>query len=213
MFADLVSMAGHIYKFGIDDGLPQSPNAKPSKISINVHCDEFNELIGDEFIPLINKGGGAGVQVTAYTQTISDIKARIGDAAKAGQIVGNFNSMVMLRVKEQATAEVLTKNLHEVTILESMAISSVTDSNDPNSDKDFGSNTGHRVTAKQKPMLSPADITNLPKGQAFALIEGSQLWKIRMPLPIEDKDDMMPANLQQLAQSMRENYRTTETWW
>ncbi|MCI7354147.1 MAG: type IV conjugative transfer system coupling protein TraD [[Actinobacillus] rossii] len=213
MFADLVSMAGHIYKFGIDDGLPQSSNAKQSKISINVHCDEFNELIGDEFIPLINKGGGAGVQVTAYTQTISDIKARIGDAAKAGQIVGNFNSMVMLRVKEQATAEVLTKNLHEVTILESMAISSVTDSNDPNSDKDFGSNTGDRVTAKQKPMLSPADITNLPKGQAFALIEGSQLWKIRMPLPIEDKDDMMPTNLQQLAKSMRENYRTTETWW
>ncbi|WP_101776042.1 type IV conjugative transfer system coupling protein TraD [Pasteurella oralis] len=212
MFADLVSIAGHIYKFGINEGLPALENTQ-SKIAINVHCDEFNELIGDEFIPLINKGGGAGVQVTAYTQTISDIKARIGDSAKAGQIVGNFNSLIMLRVKEQATAEVLTKNLHEVSIYEVMALSSTTDNNDPTSEKDFGSNTGDRVTIKSKPMLSPADITNLPKGQAFALIEGSQLWKIRIPLPIEDKDDMMPSSLQQLAQYMQNTYSSSEVWW
>ncbi|MFN6817282.1 conjugative transfer system coupling protein TraD, partial [Proteus mirabilis] len=66
MFADLVSVAGHIYKFGINDGLP---NADEKKSSISLHCDEFNELMGDEFIPLINKGGGAGIEVTAYTQT------------------------------------------------------------------------------------------------------------------------------------------------
>ncbi|MCB5365023.1 hypothetical protein H0484_14895, partial [Pusillimonas sp. CC-YST705] len=42
----------------------------------------------DEFIPLINKGGGAGLQVTAYTQTLSDIEARIGNRAKAGQVIG-----------------------------------------------------------------------------------------------------------------------------
>lgn len=212
MFADLVSMAGHIYKFGINEGLPNEKNNTP-KISINVHCDEFNELIGDEFIPLINKGGGAGVQVTAYTQTISDIKARIGDAAKAGQIVGNFNSLVMLRVKEQATAEVLTKNLHEVSILEVMALSSSTDSSETDTEKHFGSNTGDRVTVKSKPMLSPADITNLPKGQAFALIEGSQLWKIRMPLPVADKDDMMPESLLHLAKQMQASYNSSESWW
>jgi hypothetical protein len=36
----------------------------------------------------INKAGGAGFQVTAYTQTWSDVEARIGSRAKAGQIVG-----------------------------------------------------------------------------------------------------------------------------
>lgn len=212
MFADLVSMAGHIYKFGINDGLPNIAG-KQGKISINVHCDEFNELIGDEFIPLINKGGGAGMQITAYTQTISDIQARTQDAAKAGQIVGNFNTMVMLRVKEPETAELLTKNLHKVSILEVMALSSTTDSSDPTSDKDFGSNTGDRVTVKEKELLSVADIMNLPKGQAFAMIEGAQLWKIRMPLPVDDKDDMMPENLQVLARNMQANYRTSESWW
>lgn len=80
MFSDLVSVAGHLYKHGIDDGLP---GARPDrKVAINVHADEFNELMGDEFIPLINKGGGAGMQVTAYTQTLSDIEARLGNRAK-----------------------------------------------------------------------------------------------------------------------------------
>lgn len=211
MFADLVAMAGHIYKFGINEGLPDAGNNP--KISINVHCDEFNELIGEEFVPFINKGGGAGIQVTAYTQTISDIKARIGDSAKAGQIVGNFNSMVMLRVKEQATAEVLTKNLHEVQVLEVMALSSTSDSSETGTSQHFGSNTGDRVNTVRKPMLSTADIMNLPKGQAFALIEGSQLWKIRMPLPVEDPNDKMPDNLEELASRMREKYISTEDWW
>src|SRR5690606_23580409 len=45
MFSDLVSVAGHIYKFGIDDGLP--PSADPAaKVPINLHADEFNELMG-----------------------------------------------------------------------------------------------------------------------------------------------------------------------
>jgi hypothetical protein len=61
-----------------------------------LHADEFNELMGDEFIPLINKGGGAGIQVTAYTQTLSDIEARIGNRAKAGQVIGNFNPLWIL---------------------------------------------------------------------------------------------------------------------
>jgi len=64
MFADLVSVAGHIYKHGIDDPadihegeLPREETARPPTISL--HADEFNELIGDEFVPLLNKAGGA----------------------------------------------------------------------------------------------------------------------------------------------------------
>lgn len=85
-----------------------------ARVPINVHADEFNELMGDEFIPLINKGGGAGLQVTAYTQTLSDIEARIGNRAKAGQVIGNFNNLFMLRVRETATAELLTRQLPKV---------------------------------------------------------------------------------------------------
>lgn len=59
MFADLTSVAGSLYKFGASRGLPGETMSR----RIAIHADEFNELIGDEFISLLNKAGGAGFQV------------------------------------------------------------------------------------------------------------------------------------------------------
>lgn len=210
MFADLVSIAGYIYKFGVNDGLP---GENTEKVPINLHCDEFNELMADEFIPLINKGGGANIQVTAYTQTLSDIEARIGNAAKAGQVIGNFNNLIMLRVRETATAELMTGQLHEVDVLTATVISGVTDSSNPETGTDFTSNTQDRVSSVSVPLIDPAALIQLPKGQAFALLEGGQLWKIRMPLPAAGNDALMPESIAQLADYMQATYRTGEQWW
>ncbi|MFB4355975.1 type IV conjugative transfer system coupling protein TraD [Pantoea sp. BS_4] len=210
MFADLVSEGGHIYKFGLGD----EGDKKAGKTVINLHCDEFNELMGDEFIPLINKGGGAGFQVTAYTQTLSDIEARIGNAAKASQVIGNFNSLVMLRVREKNTAMLMTDQLPEVGVYQKTLTSGVTDVSRPGEGTDFNSNVNDQVTLVKVPMISPSDIINLPKGQAFALLEGGRLWKIRMPLPVsDDSDRFMPASLKQLADTMEKNYHSGESWW
>lgn len=211
MFSDLVSVAGHIYKFGIDDGLPGA-NAD-QKVPINLHADEFNELMGDEFIPMINKGGGAGIQVTAYTQTLSDIEARLGNRAKAGQVIGNFNNLFMLRVRETATAELLTKQLPKVEVYTTMVVSGATDSSDIHGKTDFTSNTQDRISMTSVPMIEPAHIVQLPKGQCFALMQGGALWKVRMPLPAPDPDENMPQDLQQLAQYMRQSYTETGQWW
>ncbi|HBQ6920385.1 TPA: type IV conjugative transfer system coupling protein TraD [Klebsiella pneumoniae] len=211
MFSDLVSVAGHIYKFGIDDGLPGA--ATGVKIPINVHADEFNELMGDEFIPMVNKGGGAGLQVTAYTQTLSDIEARIGNRAKAGQVVGNFNNLFMLRVRETATAELLTKQLPKVEVYTTSLMSGAIDSSDIRGQTDFTSNTQDRITTTSVPLIEPAHVVSLPKGQAFALLEGGNLWKIRMPLPAPDPDEEMPRDLQQLAGYMRQHYVEAGDWW
>ena len=211
MFADLVSVAGHIYKHGINSGLP---GGKEGKSLINLHCDEFNELMGDEFIPLINKGGGAGMQVTAYTQTSSDIEARIGNAAKTAQVQGNFNNLIMLRVRENRTAELLTTQLPQVEIYTKTLVSGHQDTADVNADQDFTSSTQDRVGTVKVPLLEPADIVTLPKGQAFALLEGGQLWKIRMPLPAGDADDvLMPESIEKIAEEMRRSYHSGESWW
>ncbi|MGK8152954.1 type IV conjugative transfer system coupling protein TraD [Klebsiella variicola] len=211
MFADLVSVAGHIYKHGINAGLP---GEKEGKSLINLHCDEFNELMGDEFIPLINKGGGAGMQVTAYTQTSSDIEARIGNAAKTAQVQGNFNNLIMLRVRENRTAELLTTQLPQVEIYTKTLVSGHQDTADVNADQDFTSSTQDRVGTVKVPLLEPADIVTLPKGQAFALLEGGQLWKIRMPLPAGDADDvLMPESIKKIAEEMRRSYHSGESWW
>jgi len=211
MFSDLVSVAGHIYKFGIDHGLPDGSSA--TRVPINVHADEFNELMGDEFIPMVNKGGGAGLQVTAYTQTLSDIEARIGNRAKAGQVIGNFNNLFMLRVRETATAELLTRQLPKVDAFAAQILSGATDSSDPHGHTAFASNTADRITATSVPLIEPAHVVALPKGQAFGLIEGGTLWKIRMPLPAADPDEAMPKDLQTLATYMRQRYTEAGEWW
>jgi len=211
MFADLVSVAGHIYKFGLDDGLPG--NNPHVKAPINVHADEVNELMGDEFLPMVNKGGGAGLQITAYTQTMSDIEARIGSKPKAGQVLGNFNNLVMLRVRETATAELLTKQLPKIEVYSSLLMSGATDTSDPSGNTSFTSNVVNRITAASVPMLEPSHIVALPKGQAFALLEGGQLWKIRMPLPATDPGEVIPKDIQSLAAYMRTQYVECGRWW
>ncbi|SFU56097.1 type IV conjugative transfer system coupling protein TraD [Xenorhabdus koppenhoeferi] len=211
MFADLVSFAGHIYKFGAHDGLPEEDKIKKKPISL--HCDEFNELMGDEFIPLLNKSGGAGIEVTAYTQTWSDIEARLGNAAKSAQVTGNFNTLIMLRVRELATAKLLTEQLPEVDIYTKTLVSGITDISNLGQGSDFTSNTQDRVSLVSKPLLSPADIIQLPKGQAFGLLEGGKLWKMRMPLPDSKDDVLMPESLKKIEEYMRKNYRTGESWW
>jgi conjugative coupling factor TraD (TOL family) len=205
MFADLVSVAGHIYKYGVSGDTSESPP------TISMHADEFNELIGDEFIPLLNKAGGAGFQVTAYTQTWSDVEARIGNRAKAGQVAGNFNTLIMLRVKELATAEMLTEQLPRVEVFTLMSVSGVDDSSEPGSGVDFKSRNEDRISVSEVPMLTPAELITLPKGQAFALLEGGQLWKIRMPLPATDSD--MPETLTEIASEMERTYITNDQWY
>jgi conjugative coupling factor TraD (SXT/TOL subfamily) len=202
MFADLTSVAGSLYKFGPGRGLPGE--IRPRRIAI--HADEFNELIGDEFIPLLNKAGGAGFQVTAYTQTWSDVEARIGSPAKAGQIAGNFNTLIMLRVKEVATAELLTDQLPQVQVVSTIVSSSVSDTNDPGEFTDFASRNEDRIAPESVRMLEPTDLVQLPKGQAFALIHGGQLHKIRMPLPSAEHDPLMPEGLTVIGQALRNRF-------
>lgn len=62
-------------------------------------------------------------------------------------------------------------------------------------------------------MVSPSHVINLPKGQAFALLEGGQLWKIRMPLPAPGDDALMPDSLQTVSRYMQQNYRSASKWW
>ncbi len=205
MFADLVSVAGHIYKHGLDD--------QATTPTICLHADEFNELIGDEFVPLLNKAGGAGFQVTAYTQTWSDVEARLGDRAKAGQVVGNFNSMLMMRVKELATARMLTDQLPNVDILSLMSVSGVDDSSDPASGIDFKSRNEDRISVSEVPLLGVSDLVSLPKGQGFAMLSGGRLWKLRVPLIEDIEDDALPENLRRVARDMARSYVTNEQWY
>jgi conjugative coupling factor TraD (SXT/TOL subfamily) len=205
MFADLTSTAGRRYKFGTAYG--QNISLTPDKApKVSVHADEFNELIGPEFVPMLNKAGGAGYQVTAYTQTWADVEARLGNAAKAEQIGGNLNTLIMLRVKNTDTARILTDQLPMVEVSSATLVSGANDVVADDSGKAFTAGAQDRLTTREVEMLSPADLTNLPKGQAFALLEGGQLAKVRLPLLVEDDAIPWPSSMQEVYAGMQRQY-------
>ncbi len=207
MFADLTSVAGRLYKHGHAQGLPELLEASPPP-RIAVHADEFNELIGEEFVPLLNKAGGAGFQVTCYTQTWSDVEARLESRAKAGQVAGNLNTLIVLRVLDEATAEMLTSKLPEVEVRALKMRSGATDSSLPATSVDFVSTTLEDVATERVPLLTPADLISLPKGQAFALLEGGQLYKLRLPLLDDPGDPAMPPSLQAAVEEISRHHTT-----
>lgn len=208
MLADLVSVGGKLYKSGIDPHHPEGAIVLPE---VACHFDEVNEIVGPEFVPMVNKLGGAGFMIHAYTQTIPDIEARVGDAAKAQQILGNFNHVVMLRVKNDTTAKFFADQLPEVDVSLLTQISGVTDT-DGSTGTDFVSQNQDRVSSQRVPMISAADVMALPQGQAFALLEGNRLFKLRMPLPDTAGDAFVPPSLREVGERMRAKYRTSERW-
>lgn len=202
MLADLTSTFGRVYKHGSSYGM-SSP--EPLR-RVRLHADELNELIGPEFVQAANKGGGAGLFITGYSQTAQDIEAKVGSAAKAEQIGGNLNSVVMLRVKNLATAERLTNQLEQVRVFTKVLASGASDTNDPTEVADFSSRNEDRVATEKVPMLDPAWLMKLPKGQAFALLEGGRLVKLRIPLPLPADDEIAPASWAQMLGRMRATY-------
>ncbi len=203
MFSDLVSVAGRLYKFGLHDGFSPSCNWQASLPRICVHSDEFNEIIGDEFIPLLNKARGAGFTVTAYTQTWSDVEARLGNAAKAGQVAGNIGTVVMFRCKEAATVEMLLNQLPTVPVLRVLPASTAQDSPLGVDDIYYQSTNEDRLVQSEQRLIEQNDVLNLPKGHAFCLLEGGKLYKLRMPLPQEGTTIAIPKKIESLLCAMR----------
>lgn len=203
LFADLASTIGMLY--ANDSPAPPSPAKKKrflidvsarlsdlglrkrkinssSKKAITIHVDEFNDVVGPHLHPLLSKAGGAGVQITAYTQTLADIEATFGSRAAASRIVGNFNSMVMMRVKTLDTARVFTDTTPHYDVIDLAEGTSVADSSHAESDVQFTSSSNERLSTRSVHSVEPSDVMALPKGEAFAVLDGGTTWKLRIPL-------------------------------
>lgn len=216
MFNDLVSNAGLMYKHGKDVGLPSLDGSKSIKFpEIFLHADEFNSLVGDEFVPMVNQSGGAGVRICAYTQTLQDIDAKFGTTtgnAKSLQIVGNFNTLIMMRVQNEETANLLTSRLPKVPVKEATLVSGAS-AKLGTGIGGFDDTNQDRISEDKVPMIEPFHVTSLPKGHAFVLKNGNQLFKVRLPLFDDAGDIEIPRNLVDICADMSDKYRTGEYWW
>lgn len=203
MLSDLVAVAGHLYNFGLDDKNGDNEKEKIPLPRVCLHSDEFNEVIGDEFIPILNKARGAGFNVVAYTQTWSDVEARLESTAKAGQVAGNLNALIMFRTKEAKTVDMLLNQLPKIPILRVIPASSSSDS--PHGERGifYQSTNEDRFAHTEVTLIEQTDVLNLPKGQAFCLLEGGKLHKIRVPLPKQD-NITIPDSIEALITKVRD---------
>ena len=144
------------------------------------------------------------MQLTAYTQTGQDIEVKTGSPAAAGQIGGNLNTMIMLRVKNEETAKLLTSQLEEVPVWSVTPDSGVTDTNDPGDFADFSSRSGDKLSSEKVPLITPAMLMAQPKGQAFALLEGGRLVHVRIPLALPERDLVVPRKWEDMLLHMRQ---------
>ena len=175
MFADLASSAGKLYA-AVEVKLLRM-------LRICIHVDEFNDVVGPHLHPMLSKAGGAGVQITAYTQTLADIEASFdGDRAAAARLVGNFNNLIMMRVRTLDTARTLVEQVPNYDVTDLAESSSVADSSQTESAVSFTSSLSARVAVRSVHGIEASDLMRLPKGEAFALLAGGSIWKLRFPL-------------------------------
>ena len=176
LLADLVSLCGRLYHSN-------------KSHSLCLHCDEFSNVVQNSFINLLNKAGGAGIKVTAYTQTINDLGAAFsGNPDKAKMLMGNFGSLVMMRIANQDTAECFTQCLPETMVRTLTPHSQITDQQHATGYTTSNSDSIHEQT---QPLITTNDLFSLPKGHAFVLSQGGQLNKIRLPL-LKRHNDIPP---------------------
>ncbi len=163
---------------------------------------------------MVNQAGGAGVQVTAYTQTLQDLDAKFGTTKgnpKSMQIIGNFNTLYMLRVQNEDTAALLTSKLPKVTVKDISPRSGYVDQG-VSEGLSFTSSNQDQVTEKEVPLIDPSCLMSLPKGQAFVVMNGNQVWKIRLPLLADNDDIKIPKHVADVCAGMNEKYSVDSDW-
>lgn len=164
--ADLASTAGEIY----NHRLP-----KP----VNIFVDECAEVLNDQLIQILNKGRGAGINLYIATQTIADFKARMGDEAKALQVLANANHIVAMRVLDTDTQEFISTKLPKSRF--SYVMRTQATGTGDNAIKHNG-NIGERLMEEEGERFPTALLGELPDLEFLAVFAGGDIRKGRIPI-------------------------------
>jgi conjugal transfer pilus assembly protein TraD len=173
ILSDLVAVAGSRYNFGFEN--------KRKFISLMV--DEASQVVNDPFITMLNQGRGAHFVCWVFTQTFPDFEAKLGSAAKARKMMGNFNNLIALRTKDGVTQKYITESFGTSLVKQMSTNIAVGDSDDPIAfgDGRMGKNLSEKLEEK-----IPTDILDkLPNFQYIASISGGRLIQGKFPILID----------------------------
>jgi hypothetical protein len=163
---DLTGYLGRRYAY--DDVRTATP--------MTILVDEFSNVAYPLFIDALSKAGGAQARYVLAMQSLADPEAAMG-REHAQQVFDNLNTKIWFRLADPRTAETAFQGLGLCTVL-------LPEEGAGLSYGGVGGLTGRvdrRLTRHEVPLLRPAWLMALPRGEAVVRLRG-EVWKLRVPL-------------------------------
>lgn len=173
LLADLAAYTGSRHDSGI------------TRPVINLLGDEIAEITNAQLTQLMNKGGGAGLRTIIATQTLADLEARLGSEAKALQQIGNANNVIVLRVQDPKTAELLSKGLPQFKARSVNRSHSQSLQAEPHSV--WNGSYGESLQQETAPLITPDLLMRLPPLHYVARFSDGRVVKGQFPIVGESK--------------------------
>lgn len=172
--ADLTSVAGDRYNYGVDN--------RP----VNLIVDEAAEVVNGPLIQLMNKGRGAGFRIMIASQTFADFSARLGNESRARQVIGNANNLIGLRTKDGETQEFICEPLGDTVVRQIMHTQNTTAIDSEKNPASFSGGYGERLIETDMPLFAQNLLGNLPNLEYIASVSGGRIYKGRIPIITSD---------------------------
>ncbi|MCK4118413.1 conjugative transfer system coupling protein TraD [Ralstonia nicotianae] len=169
LLADVASVAGAIYNF----------YTTPPDIVLLV--DEVAEALNEQVIQILNKGRGAGFRAFVAFQSRSDLEAKLGNAAKMLQVLGNLNNQIILRLEDTDTAQWFSDKVGE-TAIRNIIVSSSSSMGSESHVGEFSGSVSRSMQLEKAPLIPTQLITVLPNLQYFMRISGGAVYQGRIPI-------------------------------
>jgi len=206
LLEDLTNYLGSRYQYGQDYGRLTPTKGKKEFLSkeVALHIDELSALQTKAVKNLLSRAGELGVKLRIYTQSHADLLHTFGSREDAESALDNFGGLIMFRVNNPNTADILVSRLNTVGIEKEGRMYGYSDSSSPETPEDFSSSAIQREDADSSTLLTHQHIMSLPTGEAFLLTNGVKLEKVRLPL-IQVTQDVAPESIQDMVQTMKNN--------
>lgn len=176
--ADLTACAAKRHHDGITDP------------PVSIFVDEAAEMMNDPFIQALNKGRAAGFELTLASQTIADFVARMGNEAKAMQVLGNVNATIAMRLQDNESSQMVSEKFadtnyeHRVSSKSSTTIAPMA-----HRGRDFSGSITKNTQTSDLPLVTPDLLSSLPPGHYFGHLPGGRKVKGRVLMMKLGKDD------------------------
>jgi len=143
--------------------------------------DEIAEAINEQVIQILNKGRGAGFKAFVAFQARADLEARLGNAAKMLQVLGNLNNQIILRLEDSDTAQWFSDKVGE-TAIRNLTMTGSTSTGSEAHVGEFTGSVSRSLQLEKVPLIPTRLIHGLPNLQYFMRISGAAVYQGRIPI-------------------------------